>query len=479
MDKELFCMTSAYSNTSSMQLFTRDWKLKTIAVITALVMNFSYIYLLNDALPKYGAAPDNIALAYNFCKYGTLCELTEKVDGTAQKMVSQGFYDTPIKPPIRDTVGYGFLVGMLWKITGSFDVFDVQLLQIVLFCLILFLLYEMFFLLFQSSAVAFGGCMVINFWYHLVHMNVTPSRDIWSYYGVIVLAYLLFIFFLSKSYNYKKLFFAASFFAFCQFLRPNLVGQCVTLCLALLLLFYMYKRESINNCFKAIGLVVFVNILFCWILFLKFNKITYDRYFVGCLGHSLVASLGVVDNPWGLKCTDDSVFTHMSKIHGSYEYSPGSNDRGMKEFFKLTKENTFIYVKALFKSLFDSFFYEVTTVFDFFYQSFTDSVFFKTKLHQALGLSNGLFFLKILEQVSLKVVRNVGYLGLALAIFRRRFIPIIYLMGGVFLGMWVLLISHFEQRYIIPFSLPFAVFAAYFLVDIGKYILQKMMVKKS
>ncbi|HGJ66494.1 TPA: hypothetical protein ENS27_14115 [bacterium] len=36
---------------------------------------------------------------------------------------------------INDTIGYGVLLGLLWKITGSPSVFDAQLLQMILYVL--------------------------------------------------------------------------------------------------------------------------------------------------------------------------------------------------------------------------------------------------------------------------------------------------------------------------------------------------------
>ena len=450
---------------------------RNIAVMVGCIVNLTHLTLLYDVLPSNtGSSWHHIPLAYNFYKHGTLSEIKEDIEYKTQKATPTCIYECPEKPTVNDTVGYAFLVGSLWKITKSLDLLDIQLLQIIMFCLMIFFLYEIFLLLFQNAAVAFIGCLLIDFWYHLVLMNVTPSRDIWGYYGGVVLAYVLLKLFLSEAYSYKKVFFGASFFAFCQFLRPNIIGQSATLCLALFTLFYLYKKDAMKQCLSGIAIVVFANILFFWAPFITFNTLVYDRYFVGPVGHGLLASLGTVDNPWALKCDDEKIVVHVRKAQETNEEhgSAALNDAGVQEFLKLLKENPLIYLKAVWNSFQSALFFEAHAVIHFFYKCFHDSLFFTSKVQEAWGLGKSLFLLKILEHFSSKVLRNLGYLGLIILIFQRRFIPIIYLMGGVFLGMWILMFSHFEERYVIPFSWPFAVFAAYFLSFLGKWMCNKL-----
>ncbi len=450
-----------------MLVLGRIFGFRNIAVMVGCMVNIAHLTLLYDVLPSStGSSWHHIPLAYNFYKYGTLSEIKEDIEYKTQKAIPAHIYEQPEKPTINDTVGYAFLVGALWKITGSLDLLDVQLLQIIMFCLMVFFLYEIFFLLFQNAAVAFIGCLLIDFWYHLILMNVTPSRDIWGYYGGVILAYVLLKLFLSKAYSYQKVFFGASFFAFCQFLRPNIVGQCATLCAAIFVLFYFYKKDAIKQCLRGIAIVVFANILFFWAPFIVFNKLVYDRYFVGPVGHGLLASLGTVENPWSLKCDDEKIIIHVRETqHINEEHgSAALNDAGVQEFLKLLKENPFVYIAAVWNSFQSALFFEAQAVMHFFYKCFHDSAFFTSKVQEAWGLGKGLFLLKILEHFSSKVLRNLGYIGLIILMFQRRFIPVIYLVGGVFLGMWILMFSHFEERYVIPFSWPFAAFAAYFLL---------------
>ncbi len=464
--------------------------LRGIAVSLACIINLVYLGVLYDVLPSQTCSSwKHIEIAYNFYKYGMLSQVIEKIENKTQKAIPVGMYDSPRKPSINDTVGYGVLVGLLWKMTGICNVLVVQLLQIALFCLMIFFMYGIILLLFQNSIVAFVGSLVIAFWYKLILMNIIPARDIWGYYGGVVLAYVLLKAFFERKYNYKKVFLGAAFFAFCQFLRPNTFGQCITLCVALFLLCYFYKKDHFRYCFKVISLVLLANMLFFWIPFLSFNKIVYDQCFVGPLGHGLLASLGTVDNPWGLKCDDGEIVAHIKK---TYSLDGGDmlkmNDAGMHEFLRLVKENPLVYVQALLKTVEKTLFYEIETLIQFGYNFFKDIFSFRKYMIQDqfgqeesclsqqlnIDLHVGIPHLRMLERLSAKLVMVCGYLGLLLLLFRRRVLPVIFLMGGVFAGCWILCLSHFEERYVIPFAWPFAIFAGYFLVTAGGWVMQRI-----
>ena len=49
-------------------------------------------------------------------------------------------YKKPNKPfPVNDTIGYGLLIGFLWKCTNSLSLFDIVILQMILYLLMIFL----------------------------------------------------------------------------------------------------------------------------------------------------------------------------------------------------------------------------------------------------------------------------------------------------------------------------------------------------
>ncbi len=469
-------------------------RFKIILFLLCCAVNFSYLAVMYDILPRATCSSwSQIPVAYNFYKYSSFSPIIEEIEDKTQKVLPIGKYKGLEKPSANDTVGYAFLVGMLWKLTESCDLIYVQLLQILLFCLMAFLIYEIIFLLFESSAVAFIGVLLLIFWHKLIVLNIIPARDIWGFYGGVVLSYVLLKFFLENGlYSYVKIFFAASFFAFCQFLRPNIFGQCLSLCAVLLFLFYFYKKRSMTSCFKAVALIVSVNILFFWIPFMSLNKVIYERYFVGPLGHGLLASLGTVSNPWGLQCEDNALVAHVKKAYVLTENDVVKiNDAQLKEFFNFLKEKPSVYIRAVLLSLRRALFYEIEMGLKFIYRYCGNISLLKNKLgerfaeqHEVVDNQSkalrvvdvqGFLLRKLIESLLGKMLIFFGYCGIFVLIFQRRFIPIIFLMMGVFGGCWMLCLSHFEERYVIPFAWPFAVFAGYFLVFFWQWITTKLL----
>ena len=473
-------------------MFTGVINVRSIVVLLACVVNIGYLSLLYDVLPTYTCSSwSQIPVAYNFYKYSAFSPIIEEIENKTQKAVPIGKCKGLEKPSANDTVGYAFLVGSLWKLTGSCDLVYIQLLQIALFCLMIFLIYQMVFLLFLSSSIAFISSLLLIFWHKLIVSNVMPARDIWAFYGGVVLSYALLKFFLEKgSYSYRKIFLAALFFAFCQFLRPNIFGQFLTLCVVFLLLSYFYQKKAMMGSLKVVALVMCANIIFFWIPFMGFNKATYGRYFVGPLGHGLLASLGTVANPWGLECDDNVLVAHVKNSYSLVENDVvATNDAQFQEFLKFLKEKPSVYVRAVLLSLRRALFYEIETGMRFIYSYCQNISSFKNKLEEKfraeklieqqketfkLAIVQGSSLRKLLELLVGKILILCGYFGIFVLLLKRRFIAIVFLMGGVFGGCWMLCLSHFEERYIIPLAWPFAVFAGYFLVFFWRWIIRKL-----
>ncbi len=451
-----------------------------IILAVSVFVNVVHLCVLYDELPALAHSSwSHMSLAYNFYKNSSVY-ISDRIGDRSQIIESKGKADVLTAPSTYDTVGYGVLVGALWKVTHSCNLLDIELLQILIFSLLMLLVYEIGFMLFASRAMAFIGCMMLLAWNQLIVLNVTPARDIWGYYGGVVLLYVLLRFFFSRNYSFLKIFGGATFFAFCQFLRPNIVGQCATLSLALLAAVYFFKKEQLQQCYKVIGLVWLANILFFWVPFVGCNKTIYDRWFVGPIGHGLIASLGTVKNPWGIECSDRVIASHIQQETQNARYAtPASEEAGVKLFFKLIKINPFIYLKALIVSFKDSLFNELETAFIYLYSYFKNSVFFQEKWKAMTDASWSMSIFRILDFLSARFIRFLGYCGIAYALYRRNYLAVLFLVVGIFMGMWVLLFSHFERRYVIPFAWPFALFSGYFLVACWQWLLQRYKQKTS
>lgn len=208
-----------------------------------------------------------------------------------------------------------------------------------------------------------------------------------------------------------------------------------------------------------------MNILFFWIPFISYNKIVYNYYFVGPLGHGLLVALSSVENPWNLEMNDGSIVNHVSKAQSLDPSDYGKTviaDASLQEFIKLFMEKPSVYFKALCLSIKKSFLYELSK-----WKTRIDN--FSEKIQSTLSLTYAGCFFRLLGVFG-DIIRLFAWVGLIILLHRKKYIPLIFLMGGVFLGMWVLWISHFEERYVVPFSWPLAVFAAYFFVSAFEWI---------
>ncbi len=446
-----------------------------LVVFIALIVNLGTFYTLYDVLPSYTSSSWNqIPSAYSFYKYGTLSAVHEEIKEKTQIVIPLKIYSTSLKPTTNDTIGYAALVGILWKITGSLNLIDIQILQILLFCLMIFFIYQIFFLLFNNKYVAFYGSLLLIASHQFILLNIIPARDIWGFYGGVIFSYILLKAFLLPQYSFKKIMLGSVFFSFCQFLRPNIFGQLLTLNIMFLLLVYLYKKDFLKQAIKIIGITLMVNILFFWVPFISFNKFTYDRYFVGPLGHGLLSALGSVENPWNLKCDDNVIAQYVNKTESATYFcgSPEYNDAGTKIFIRLCKENPSIYIKSIIKNMKDFFFYIIDK------EKIEDRfLHFFEKINKTLLVNNKLLIIKCIELLG-DFLKIFAIFGILLLYCNKKYISLIFLLGGVLLGAWILLFSHFEERYVVPFLWPLAGFSAYFFVSAFEWIKGKIKSKK-
>jgi len=141
---------------------------------------------------------------------------------------------------IAETVGYGVLLGLLWKITNSLNYRDIQILQIILYALSIFLIYGLASMLFNNDSMALACSVAHLFFFPGAYLNMYTLRDAWVYYGLIVLFYI-FIRYLILKKSIFSVFCGSIFFALCQFIRPNIKNM-----LNVFFTCFFFKRENIT-----------------------------------------------------------------------------------------------------------------------------------------------------------------------------------------------------------------------------------------
>src|SRR3989338_3034676 len=192
--------------------------------------------------------------------------------------------DTPVPPSRQDTIGYGVILGLLWKIFNKPSMFYIQFIQMVVYSLSSVLLWRI--LLVYLSFITSFVCMIGFFLYTpLVYMNIVPIRDIWAFYGGIVLLYTFVQLLFRDEYGFKKVFIGGAIFAFCQFIRPTIFLQLFTVSIVALLISFLWYPEKKRKLLKMVGVCFLTNGLFFWIPIISFNKYSYNRFFVSVSGH--------------------------------------------------------------------------------------------------------------------------------------------------------------------------------------------------
>jgi len=172
-----------------------------ILVGAALAINLIFFSLYHHADSYLGIAIGQGEIAYSVCNYnsikvnGARCAPVAQLQREQKRLVDFAEVDhAAYGPPtsyysLNDTIGYGVILGLLWKITHSYRYRDIQFLQIFLYCFILFLIYAMALMWFNDPNIALAiGCAYLLF-LPLFRQNVLALRDIWAYYGVMFLLY--------------------------------------------------------------------------------------------------------------------------------------------------------------------------------------------------------------------------------------------------------------------------------------------------
>lgn len=442
-------------------------------VFLAFIVNSIFLYLYN---PHYHFTLTQLhgQVGYNINVYGSVAlnpELTQKMDrerSSRQMLIDYNCVDScqfqaPSKPFVtNDTIGYGLVLGLLWKITHSYSFKDVQWLQIAIYSLLMILLYQIAFLLFGSAQIAFSACLAHLLFFPLIAMNVQPVRDVWAYYGVVILVYGMLHYLFNKGSLWRLLVCALGF-SVCQFIRPSVFLALLTMSFV----FFMYglvHRALIKNVTFMIASLWCVNVLCFWVPFMVYNKITYNRYFVGPVGLDLLEGLGEFPNRWGYKLDDiwasDYICTKYKVLPGTPEF----DDKAQQEFNQAFKQEPLTYVLNIFKRLpglvlpgLPWIFYTVSP--------YAGASLWQEKL-QSIMHSKDLMIDFLLRHIYIRLYLFLGYLGAIMLLMQRRYFLVALLFGGILLGGLGKLPSHIEYRYVVPYYWVFGLCAAYACFDV-------------
>lgn len=449
-----------------------------IIVLVSLAINGCFYYFNKKNLFCEGLIKDHGEVAYNLYQYNSTKINPARADALRSLEYKESrrvdYYEIDHKsygPPTQyrsyfDSIGYGVVIGLLWKLTGSLDYSDIQLLQIVLFSLLLFLFFQIALMLLGMRGAIFSSIALLLF-FPAFFLNVQVLRDIWPFYSAIIVMYVALRYLLQKSHWLVPVTGGITI-ALLQFLRPHVFTLILTT--SVVLLGYAIVTKEFVRVTKLLLILFTTNILFFWLPFSTYNKMAYDRYIVGATGINLIQGLGEFDNPWGYKLSDGWFVEFMNTKYPQLT-DLERDDKAKELFLKAIQEQPLIYIRGVLHRIpriifpgLPSFNYQSNTEF---YQLYVT----KKSLPNVCSLllqSPSILFDFAFRHIYIGLYLLIAYLGLFLALIRKKFILFFFIFFGVIAAGYSVIFLHTDHRYLIPYFAFFSLFVGYFFDEILK-----------
>lgn len=443
---------------------------------------------INDHGSYYPETPCD--LAYSVYKDNSLLYYTAKT--FYKNGVQIGSVIEPEKIPLFEGPAYGWLMGMLWKLTGSLRYYDMQILQMLLFALSCLLLYwSMLFVVEKHTALS--SALAVPLFFPLMFLNSNPVRDVFCFYGTAVLLYLVTQAFYDKN-RLSALIAGAFFIVLCQWMRQTVFGALGAVSVFLLVYVFLFERKKIPAVQTLLIVLWGTNIVGFWVPWLTFNKQVFGRYFVGQSGQLLLDSMGYTgpnkinsycpDTNNGLYC--DGCVTQYTIRRFNLDISKvkigtlDMDDKMKEAFLEWFWKDPVFWAKGLFwrikKVLFLDLTWSTTHGLSWqYYNSFSNY----TDRLEASYVSYGLYGLLefLFRRWYVRVFMLLGYFGALCLFAERRFLMLGVLISLTVGGIWPAILSHPEHRYLTPFYFVYPLLGGHFLYVLANYLYKRQLPK--
>lgn len=383
------------------------------------------------------------------------------IDFSAARAHAFGPPDAPF--PVNDTIGYGVLLGLLWKVTHTLSFNDVVWLQIFLYCVMVFLIYQIGVMLFATQCMGRGVTIAFLCYLPLIALNVHAVRDVWAAYAIIVLLYGVLAYLKHKT-SWIALLSGCMFFAVCQWIRPSVFLAVITGIIALSV-YALCVPTVRKRCMHVILTLLVVNMCLFWIPFMYYNQSMYRRVLVSPAGQDLLEGLGEFDNPWGHQLSDEYVARYVESRY-AYRYgTPEFDDAAKQVFLQCYQERPDMFWKNIVRRIpmmilpsLPWLFYPVSLYKD--HHASMDKLLYMLQ-HPSLWIDC------VLRHVYMRLYIVFGWIGLMLMIWRRKY-TLALIVIAVLVASVAKLPSHIEYRYLTPYYWIFCLSIAYVYASIKK-----------
>lgn len=444
--------------------------------LIGLVILLAGVFLLTNKQSNYYAATlvPHGEVGYNLVMHRTITVNPERVAHVVTRQNLEGravdyaevnhqlFAEPYTNRTIQDTIGYGVLLGGLWSLTGSFKYFDVQILQFIMMCIIVWFYYSLILQLSASRSIAYWSLGLLAFYAPLLHLNSQPHRDVWGFYGITILLWT-FVSVIARSRSWWWGIPGGTFFVLCQWFRPTIIVGLLGITLAAVIARFLVERRTWLMGLKILALFWILNGVLFWIPFMFYNKHAYGRFWVMSSGEALIAAFKVSDSPCGRYKLDDErlgewISSKIGAGYGTLEFDDYLKER----FYRMYHKYPFAYWRQvatnfmilIFPTLdwFDpgKLFHPLPKMSGFWKR--LDLMIERVRCNPWYGL------MELTARILARLIRTIGMLifplaclGLLIALWQGRFQLVLFLFLGGVLPAFGLVTSHIEPRYIIPY----------------------------
>lgn len=438
-----------------------------------------YVYVYRKNIFYEGLLKHHGEIAYNVYRYNSLKINNNRIGAIYEREAETGqradYYEIDHErygPPTiyrnyYDSIGYGVLIGLLWKITHSLDYLDIQLLQLLLFSLLLLLFYQIALMLFDKRTALFSSITLLCF-FPILYLNAQVMRDVWPYYSAVILAYTT-LAFLYKKIGLILVTLGAITVALLQFTRPPAFMLIITI--SIVLLGYAITQKQFRSVLTLLTLLWGTNILFFWIPFAAYNKIAYDRYIVGPTGINVLEGLGEYPNPWGYQLSDGWYGNFMKENYPHLKTNLERDDQARALFWQAVRQEPLYYLTSVLKRIprlafpgLPSFNYQDTKgLYKMYLSGESISSIAKHVIHKPILLIDFL-----IRHVYLGLFLLLAYLGILLALIRKKYFACFFIWLGIIASSYPVILAHTEHRYLTPYYAFFAIFVGFLLSETTK-----------
>lgn len=451
-------------------VFNRD---ACVFFVLALMLNFVFFFFNYKTKYFSGLLHPHGEVAYNLYKYNSVkinkarLEELGRQEFLQEKRIDYADIDhEKLGEPtsfrnVLDSIGYGVVLGLIWKITGSLRYRDIEFVQIFIFSFLMFLFYQIAMFLFFDRRVAIASCVALLLFFPIFHQNVLAMRDIWVFYGLVCLLYGILACFYEKI-SILGLILLCSFFAICQFMRPPSFTIVLSITFILIVIMFL-KIFSFKKILKILMCLWGTNILFFWAPFIVYNKIAYNKFFVSPVGQNLLLGLGECENPWGYKLSDSWFDVFMHKTYGEVGGTVECDQKAKELFYESVAEKPLLYFKIVLRR----FLYILLPPLPWIGSLWNVVAVHKTLRDKFYSIITSFVSLAdfLVHYIYIWFFLLCGYLGLIFLFIKKKIMAIgIVFLGGI-VPIWSIVLSHSEPRYLVPTYALFAFFVGYCWVE--------------